>query len=177
MEEGQATIMDFNELMNVLAGSGNGGTSRRNRVGPGGEPERKRQASGNYVRTQARAKLKAMAGMSRDATASIHDCLGMLVSAQSLYSSVWPEEYGSQQQHVAYLTSVRDAAFAIMTATKKRAVLLAMRAVVVPAECEESTIGNAAALLLRTIAEKRYMEMGLAALPPMEQVAETAPAQ
>lgn len=143
---------DFLRVMSALHGPGNG--------------QRQRRSQADQIKAKAcMVKMEKMHKCARDTTKSMHDKYGMLSSARTQFAAYWPEEWDNPEEHRAYLCACDDAAFAILAANSQAAVLAAWRGVEKPEECNKTKPGDSAQLLLDAIAEARYFELGVAALP------------
>jgi hypothetical protein len=106
-------------------------------------------------------KMKKMCEMSKDATASIWDRHAMLFSAYGTCSDCWPSHWSDKAPHLSYLKACHEATGIIVLCKDPAVVLDTWRNVKKPKECNATTVGEAAELLLKAVAMERHWTLAL----------------
>lgn len=106
-------------------------------------------------------KLKRMKELSEDISASIWDKHAMLLSAFGMFSDHWLKRWPDKAPHLAYLKNCHEASGIIVLCKDPAIVMETWRNVKKPKECETTIIGDAATLLLKSVAMERYWMLGL----------------
>lgn len=106
-------------------------------------------------------KVKKMCDLSKEMIVSIWDRHAMLLSTFGICSEYWPSSWPNKTEHLAYLKTCHEATAIIVLCKDPAVVLDTWCNVKKPKECDNSTIGEAAQLLLDAVAKDRHWKLSV----------------